>query len=126
MTRFPEVAEKYLPRALSLAPEGRIWAAVEERVEVRQLPAGARVAAWSSNVQRQLVGSSYPTAVAAGRRWAVIGGNSGFVTFLYAVDAQQATAVRETTATIRSVALNNEETLAAAGSDLGELILLRT
>jgi WD40 repeat protein len=112
-------------RGLAYGPDGRLWAAVGDDVQVREMPEGKQVGAWSSQIVRVLGTSSYPIAVAAGREWVVAGSASGCVYLLRAADATPVALPRVAETTIRAVALNPDETLAAAGSDAGELVLLR-
>jgi WD40 repeat protein len=71
-----------------------------------------------------LTGSSTPLCVAAGRQHVAAGGNNGYVYLLRAADGSQEALVKATSAPVRSVALNADETLVAAGGDQGDLRLL--
>jgi WD40 repeat protein len=119
----PGDAQEY--RALGLTPDDRLWTAEGGKVHVRQLADGKAVAAWDTWLQRIQAGTSWPSALAAGCRCVVVGGHAGFVTLLDATTAKENAASRDTHAAISSVALCRDETLAAAGSDLGELFLIQ-
>jgi WD40 repeat protein len=110
--------------ALAFAPDGQLWAASGGEVQRREVPGGRVSASWSSGGVRVLTGASDPIALAAGRRWVAAGAKNGFVYLLHAATASAAGTFHVAEGPVRSVALNPGESLAAAGTDRGELRLL--
>ena len=65
------------------------------------------------------------SALAAGRRWVVAGGADGQLHILTAAEGRHVGSWRLSGYALEAVAINTDETLAAAGSSTGEVRLLR-
>jgi hypothetical protein len=82
-------------------------------------------ARWSDALTGKLTGLEGIYDVAAGREWVAAGGRNGLVYFLRAAGAVPAGSASLQAGAVGSVALDAAETFAAAGTDKGELRLLR-
>jgi WD40 repeat protein len=111
--------------ALGFGPDGRLWAAVDAELQVRELSEGRVLARWSSQAARIRFGGSNPNCVAVGRRWVAAGADNGLVYLLRAPEVRGEAMPQVADNPVRSVALTADETVAAAGTDTGEVCLIR-
>jgi WD40 repeat protein len=109
---------------LAFAPDGRLWGAVKNEVCVWEPGAGRLLARWRDPLTGTLTGLDSIYAVAAGRRRVAAAARNGSV---YLLDHQARLEASRQVADnpVRSVALSGDETLIAAGTDKGDLVLLR-
>jgi WD40 repeat protein len=110
---------------LSFGPNGRLWWAVRDEVRVWDVTACKQVFNWNTGLQGQLSGLSNMYSVAAGHHWAAAGGRDGQVHLFHADNPARLTGKTVCQAPVRAVALKGDESLIAAGSDTGELKLVR-
>jgi hypothetical protein len=113
-----------VPDALGFAADGRLWGAVGDEVRVWDA-SGGQQSAWSNWLAEMRTGKSHLYAVSVARQWAAVGARDGEVHLFGAADGQRKAGVQAFEAAVRSVALKGDERLLAAGSDTGELCLLR-
>jgi WD40 repeat protein len=111
--------------ALAFAPDGRLWGAAACEVLAWEVPRGRVTVCWSNALSNQLTGLGTVRAVAAGRRWVVVGGRDGMVRVLRPQDGKGETVGQASSAPVSSVALTPDETLAAVGTWQGGLRVLR-
>ncbi len=110
---------------LSFGADGRLWWAMRDAVRVWDVAAGKQVFGWDTGLRGRLSGLSNMCSVAAGRHWAVAGGRNGQVQLFHASNPGRVTGQPVCQGPVRAVALNADESLLAAGSDLGELRVAR-
>jgi formylglycine-generating enzyme required for sulfatase activity/WD40 repeat protein len=120
----PVVIPNVKNAALSFSTEGWLWGAVEDTVRTWD-ERGREAGVWSNRLGRVLTGKAGIHTVAAGRQWAAAGGRDGQVHLFRASDASRHSGVAASQAPVGAVALNGSETLVAAGSEQGDLCLLR-
>jgi WD40 repeat protein len=123
--RSPSELAGVTARALRFAPDGRVWGAVGNEVCAWE-PGGTRPGArWNNAFSETLTGLPGIYDVAAGRDHVAAGGRNGMVYLLRAADGSLVNSAPLNAGAVLSVALGAGETLAAAGTDKGELRLLR-
>jgi WD40 repeat protein len=114
-----------LQARLSFAADSRLWGKMGSEVRAWEPAAGRQVLRWTDALSGVLSGMDAVYSLAAGRERVVVGGRNGAVYLLRAADATTETSRRVADNPVRSVALSPGETLAAGGTDKGELRLLR-
>jgi WD40 repeat protein len=109
---------------LSFAPDGRLWGTLKNEVCVWDPRAGRLLARWSDRLTGTLTGLDSIYGVAAGRERVAAAARNGSV-YLLTSGARLGASRQVADNPVRSVALNRDETLVAAGTDKGEIRLLR-
>jgi WD40 repeat protein/tRNA A-37 threonylcarbamoyl transferase component Bud32 len=123
--RSPPAVAGVSPTVLRFAPDGRLWAAVDNEVRSWEPGDSKPRARWRDVLSGVLHGLDGIEDVAAGREWVVAGSRNGRVYLLRAAEAALAATAFLNAGEVESVALAAGETLAAAGTRKGELRLLR-
>jgi WD40 repeat protein len=108
---------------LRFAPGGRLWVAAGDGVRAWDPPATKAVAHWSNHLSDVLTGLGTVRAVAPGRQWVVAAGRDGAARVLRAGDAGVQAPGPAIDSPLCSAALNPSETLAALGTEKGEVLL---
>jgi WD40 repeat protein len=106
------------------APDGRLWAAVGAEVRGWDARCPRPAARWSNQLAGAITGLGTIRDVAPGRRWVVAAGRDGTPRILDAADAAVQPAGQMVNSPLCSAALNPSETLAAVGTEKGEVLLL--
>jgi WD40 repeat protein len=109
---------------LRFGPGGRLWAAVGDGVRAWDPPATEPAARWSNQLSGALTGLGTVRAAAAGRQWVVVAGRDGVARVLRASDAGPQGAGPRASSPLCSAALSPSETVAALGTEKGEILLL--
>jgi WD40 repeat protein/tRNA A-37 threonylcarbamoyl transferase component Bud32 len=109
---------------LHFAPGGRLWAASSDGDVVGwDLPATEPVVRWSNRLAGRVSGLPGINALAVGQRWVAAAGRDGIVRLLRASDGAVSASWSHDAGPLRSIALNSSETLAAIGSEAGDVFL---
>jgi WD40 repeat protein len=101
-----------------------MWVVEGDEVRAWDLPGKEPVAHWSNQISEVLTGLGGIKDLAAGQHWVVVAGRDGFARLLRASDAGLASSRRCSNSPLSAAALNASETIAAVGSEQGEIILL--
>jgi WD40 repeat protein len=110
---------------LSFAPDGRLWGTVGNEVRVWQRRTGWPLASWSDRLSGMMTGLDSLYGLATGRERVAVGGRNGSVYLLRAADAHLEASRQVADSPVRCVAFDREERLVAAGTEQGDLRLLR-
>jgi serine/threonine protein kinase/WD40 repeat protein len=118
---LPDVREA----SLSFAPDGRLWGGLGDVVRSWD-GVGKELAGWSNRWPGGLAVLPEIWSVSAGRTRVVAGGRDGRLHLFTTAEVKTLWSKKAADTPLRSVALSADETLAAAGSDRGDVRLLRT
>jgi WD40 repeat protein len=122
-TRFQK--QLHFQTELNFAPDGRLWGTIDKEAHVWEPGTGQLLASWSDRLTRMQGGLDSLYGVAAGRKRVAVAGRNGSVSLLQAANADLEGSRQVADNPVRCVALNGDETLVAAGTDQGDLRLLR-
>ncbi len=109
---------------LQFAPNGQLWAISAGDAHSWESCGSRPPTCWSNRLSGALTGLGALTTLAAGRRWVVAGGQDGIANLLRADGAVYQASFRCASCRLTAAALNPSETLAAVGSEQGEVCLL--
>jgi WD40 repeat protein len=109
---------------LRFARDGRLWVVDGDEVRAWDLPGKEPVAHWSNQVSAVLTGLGGIKDLAAGQHWVAVAGRDGLARLLRASDAGLASSRLCGNSPLSAAALNASETVAAVGTEQGEIILL--
>jgi serine/threonine protein kinase/WD40 repeat protein len=110
---------------LAFSPDGRLWGTFDDEVRAWDVPGGKQTVRWSNRLAEALAGLSGVRAVAPGRTWVAAGCRDGRVRILQAVDGTAHSSTRIADNPVHCVALSADDSVVAAGSERGELSVLR-
>jgi WD40 repeat protein len=108
---------------LHWAPGGRLWAADGDEVRSWDPPAASAASRWSNRLSGAFTGLGTVRAVAGGQRWVVAAGRDGTPRLLRAADAAPEATGPTADCPLCSAALSPSETVAAVGTEKGDVLL---
>jgi WD40 repeat protein/predicted Ser/Thr protein kinase len=117
-------AEPAARNDLQFAPDGRLWAVSSGEICAWDASARQPGLRWNNRVSEALTGLGGINGLSVGRRWVLAAGQDGAVHLLRAADATRAQDCPCARCSLSAVALNPSETLAAIGTEQGEVCLL--
>lgn len=108
---------------LAFGPNGRLWAGFGHELRCWDPPDPSTVAGWQNTITGVLTGLGNISSIAPGREVVATGWRDGTFRLHRSSDAKAAVAVKASSSPLGTIAVNGEGTLAAAGSEAGEIIL---
>jgi WD40 repeat protein len=116
------------PTALRFGRGGdRLWAITDGQLGVRSWgwPAGTAASRWDNPLSPLGSGLSELYCLAAGERWALVGGRDGETRLLRVADGRPEKTLPALGSPVRAAALSPDEALAVLGSQQGEVAVVR-